>query len=252
MGRFAGAFMVAGVVALASGSVAQERDTGMRLALPALSVAGGGVSTLIRRSDVQGALRLGMRQRSAINETLNQQQPGRVMVSVRADQNSTPDSLRQQADDQIRAQIGDRDGQIKAVLKAEQWERLLQLDLQWRGPLALADPKVAARVELSGETRSLIAPVATVYNATKSEVMASLAQRHEDVSPDGSRRSIAMRLNTSELDKPMSPARKKLEKAKREAEDEILGALTPDEKRRWKSACGEPFTFRSDIKGSRF
>ncbi len=248
------AFMgaAAGLFALPGSGWAQQENAHLSLTMPAIRVAGGGLSSLIRRSDVQGALRLGMRQRAALDELFREGTPGRVMVSVRADQGSSPDSLQQQVDEQLRAQLGDHDAKIRAILTAEQWDRLNQLDLQWRGPLAMADTQVAERLKLSRESRNEIAPIAAQYQAVKSEVMASLSQKQEDVSPDGSRRAVMMRINASELEKPLSPARKKLEKAKKEAEAAILAAISDDERSRWNAACGEPFKFRADIKGLRF
>lgn len=233
-------------------SRAQDSGVSLRLAAPAVRVSGGGLSALVQRPDVQGALALGMRQRTAIRELFAAGDQRRVMVSVQGDQSTTPDALQRQVDEQIRSQLTGRDNQIKAILKPEQWSRLLELDLQWRGPMALADDEVARRLEISAASRSRIASIVAAYNAEKSEVLASLSQTQQDTSPDGSRRVIAMRLDTSELDKPMSPARKRLEKAKREADARALEALTDEERGRWKAACGDPFTFRADIKGHRF
>jgi hypothetical protein len=246
------AIAVAGAMFLATAALAQEGGVALRLAAPTISISGSGLSTLIRRADVQGALSLGMRQKNAINELFSQQAPGRVMVSVRGDSSSSPESLQRQVDEQLRTQLTNRDDQIKAILTPEQWNRLLELDLQWRGPLAMADSRVAERLQLGSETRAVIAEAAREYAGVKSEVLSSLASKREDVSPDGTRRAIAMRLDTSELDKPFSPARKKLEKAKQAAERKVLDSLTPEELERWKAACGKPFTFRSDIKGFRF
>ena len=176
---------------------AQETHSQMALALPAIRVSSGGISSLIQRADVQGTLHLGIRQKNALSELFSQSTPGRVTVSVRGDQNSTPDSLQEQVEQQVRAQLGGHDAQIKAILNEEQWRRLQELSLQWRGPLALADTSVAQRVELSRDTRVAIEPFATRYNATKSEVFASLSQKQEDVSPDGSRRAVMMRVNAS-------------------------------------------------------
>ncbi len=241
-----------GTVAMPIAGMAQSEITRLRLANPAIRVAGGGLSSLIRRADVQRAIHLSMRQRAELDAVFQGSASGRVVVSVRGEETASRNALQQQADEQIRAQLGDADGKIKAVLTAEQWTRLNQLDLQWRGPLAMADQVVAERLKLSQESRNEIAPIAARYGAVKSEVMASLTQAQEDVSPDGSRRTVMMRVNADELERPFSPARQKLKKAKREAEKAILAILTEDERSRWTAACGAPFTFRADIKGLRF
>ncbi len=224
----------------------------LRLATPALRIAGASLTALLRRADVQNGLKLGIRQRNELSDILAQPSQMRVAVTLSGSDANDPGSAQRQADEQIRAQLGDHDARIKAVLTAEQWDRLQQLSLQWRGPLAMAEPEVAQQVRLSAEHRSEVARIAAEYAAVKSEVMASIAQKQEDASPDGSRRMVAIRLDTSELDKRFSPARQKLEKAKQDAERTILAALDPDERARWKAACGATFTFRSDIKGLRF
>lgn len=225
---------------------------GSQLTTSALSVAGSGPRTLLRRADVQSHLHLNMHQKAQLNEMWKSPEQMRVALTFSGQDAPDPDAARRQAEEQIRAQLGDRDAAIKAILTSEQWDRLTQLDLQWRGVLALADPQVAKLVELSSESQVEVVRIAAAYTATKTEVMTSLSQKTEDSSPDGTRRAIMMRIDTSELDKPFSPARKKLERAKQEAEKQINSVLTPDEKARWRKAIGEPFTFRADIKGLRF
>jgi hypothetical protein len=176
----------------------------------------------------------------------------RVAVTLRGSDANDPSAAHRQADEQIRAQLGDQDARIKAILTSEQWDRLQQISLQWRGPLAMAEPGVAQQMQLSAEHRSEVARIAAEYAAVKSEVMASLAQKQEDASMDGSRRMVAIRLDTSELEKRFSPARQKLEKAKQDAERRIMEVLDRDERARWRAACGDPFTVRADIKGLRF
>lgn len=230
----------------------QDAGPGIGLSQPVIRIGDTTLTALIQRPDVQGALSLGMRQRAALRDIFAANTEQRVMVSVRSDRGADPGAVQRQGDEQLRVQLSGRDTKVRAILKPEQWERLQQLELQWRGPLALADADVANRVDISGATRSKIAPIAAAYQKEKSEVLASLTQTREDTSPDGTRRTVAVRMDTSELDRPLSPARKRLEKAKRDADAQILAALTPEERERWKAACGEPFTFRADIKGHRF
>ena len=147
--------------------------------------------------------------------------------------------------------MGDVEARIRKILRPEQWQRLQELSLQWRGPLALADPEIAEKVKLQPERRAEIAAIASRYAAAKSEVLMSLTQISEDASADGSRRTVAVRLDTSELEKPMSPARQKIEAAKKEAENKILSLLSDEEQANWQALCGKPFTFRKDLPGLR-
>lgn len=231
---------------------AQVEGQAFRFVAPSVGIGKMSLMALLKRPDVQNGIQLDLRQRNELQALLAEPSQLRVSVAVRGDASDAGRNAQQQAEEQIRQQLDGGEARIKAILRPEQWERLQQIRLQWQGPLALAEPEVAQKAELSAEHRSEIARIAAEYAAVKSEVLASLSQTREDASPDGTRRMVAVRLDTSELDKPFSPARKKLEKAKKEAERQILAVLSREERARWDSMCGKPFTFRTDLKGLRF
>jgi hypothetical protein len=202
---------------------------------------------LIARPDVQRGLDLNLHQKNAIAELLKDPNVGRIQVRFDGSAPTDEETRRKAIEDQVRAQSGSLGEKVQKILKPEQYDRFLQLDLQWRGPLALADSKVAEKLKLSPESRVQIEKAAAAYRVTKQEVMMKLAERNDD----GNGR-VMVRLNTKELDNPQSPAAKQLSKAKQEAETQILDALKPEEKSRWNKAQGEAFTFRVDIPGNRF
>lgn len=206
---------------------------------------------LIRRADVQQEIRLTLQQKDALADVLDSAKRP-VRISVTADQNSTEADRQKQIADQIAAQLGAPEEKIKAALRPEQYDRLMQLLYQWRGPLILSDTPVADKLHVAPERRAQIGKAAAEYERVKQEVMASLTQQTEQNSPDGGRRAVMMRVDTSELSKPLSPAYKKLSAAKKQAEDAILAALSPDERAAWKTAQGAPFAFRQDLPGNRF
>jgi len=205
------------------------------------------IATLLRRSDVQNAIRLDMRQRRDIRALLDEP----VGFRVQGGPDAALDDARPRAQQQMRGQMGDAEAQIKAILKPAQWQRLQELSLQLRGPLALADPAIAEKVKLTPEHRAEISAIASRYAAVKSEVLMSLAQTNQEASADGSRRTVSVRLDTSSLERPMSPARQKIEAAKKEAENKILSLLSDEEQANWQALCGKPFTFRKDLPGLR-
>src|SRR5688572_16505063 len=111
--------------------------------------SGGGRSLLdvISRNDVQNELRLDLRQRNTVTE-LTQANGGPVRVQARVESSSEA-SPEEQIRKQLDSQFGGVEGKLKELLKPEQFKRLLELDAQWRGPVALGDPKVAERAQLT-------------------------------------------------------------------------------------------------------
>ena len=83
------------------------------------------IATLLRRSDVQNAIRLDMRQRRDIRALLDEP----VGFRVQGGPDAALDEARPRAQQQMRGQMGDAEAQIKAILKPAQWQRL---SLRWR------------------------------------------------------------------------------------------------------------------------
>lgn len=202
---------------------------------------------LITRPDVQRGLELNLKQQNDITEIFKDPSNSHVQVKLESNGQADPEELKRQAEEQVRAQTGSVEEKVQKILKPEQWDRFVQLDLQWRGPLALSDQKVAERLKIEPLHRQQIEKAAAAYRVEKQEVMMKLAERNDD----GNGR-VMVRLNTKELDNPNSPSSKQLTKAKQEAEKKILAALSEEETARWNKAQGDSFKFRVDIPGNRF
>ncbi|MCX6360895.1 MAG: hypothetical protein NT029_13875 [Armatimonadetes bacterium] len=215
-----------------------------------LRLGGSSLMTLVRRPDVQRHLEVSMNQRAKLEETTVK--PQAIRVSVQGGDGANQADTQRKIEDQIKAQLGDRDAKLKEVLRPEQYQRLVQLDRQWRGPLSLADADVAAAAGVGAEARSRIAAISGEYEREKQAVMMELAQKQKDASPDGSKRSVMIKMDTKQLENPLSPQYQKLDKAKRAAEARALACLTAEEKKGWEAAQGAPFTFRKDVPGVRF
>lgn len=225
---------------------------GLRFGSPIMVSGGTGLLPLLRRSDVQSGVSLSLRQKQQLAEVLNS--PQRITINMVNNGNLDEEARRKEMEKQVAAQLGGPEEKIKAVLRPEQFARLQELMLQWRGPLILGDAKTADRLKISPESRAEIHKAAAEYQAVKAEVMASLTQVNDTPGQDGPNKSLRrmVRVNTEELEYPLSPAYKKLDAAKKEAEKRILDVLTPEERDSWRKAQGAPFTFRTDIRGNRF
>jgi hypothetical protein len=135
---------------------------------------------------------------------------------------------------------GELTDKVKKILKPEQMTRLHQLDLQKRGALSLNDPKVADELKLSPESRAAIAKIAADYQATVGKTMQEAFQ-------GAAQNGNLQRGQGPDISNKLSPLRKALDAAKKDAEEKIVAALTPEEKATWTAAQGDPFKFRPDV-----
>lgn len=209
---------------------------------------------LLQRAEVQTELGLSVRQkqeltdlqtssRDLIRERMgqvfqSQNQQGRGGQDFRSlspeERRQRMDALRPQMDAARTAVEGEIGDKIKAVLTPEQQTRLHQLDLQRRGILSLADPKVADEIKLSAAHRTEVGQIVADYQQQTGEVMRAAM--------DSARQSGQF----PDLDSKLSPTRQKLTKTKKAAEDKVTALLSDQEKAAWAAAIGEPFTFRAD------
>lgn len=220
---------------------------------------------LLQRIEVQNELGLDLKQKRAIEalqgESENsmrdkiQQTIQGAGVDFQSYRNASPQQRQQQMETmrqkmqelgpQIAAAVtswqGELSDKIKAILKPEQVTRLYQLDKQRRGPLCMADAKVAEELELSPETRKLIQEAYTQNQQDTQKVTQEAFQSMRDANSQG--RPPQLPDFTSKL----SPWKQKMDKVRKAGEEKALAALTDEEKVAWKKAIGAPFTFRADL-----
>lgn len=201
----------------------------------------GALRALVMRPEVQNELRLSLQQKNALAEAFPS--GPRMGVRVQAEGGGSEEEMRKKIQEQVAAQFAAMDDKLKEILKPEQTKRLRELDLQWRGPVALADGRIADEVRLSAEHRAEIGKIVSEYNRKRFEILRETAQ----VSTDGNRQAIVLRAPESES--PLSPRRKQLDAARKDAEVQILAVLSGEERAPWKSAQGAPFVFRKDQPG---
>lgn len=175
------------------------------------------------------------------------------------------------------------DKKVEAILSSGQMRRLRQLDLRWRGPLALADTKVAEQVQLSPEQSAEVLAALREFQAAQMKAMQSAftprpsneptpppngqadgnATTRRPANPaqpnapspgapgqNGNRVGGAYSRNidprqVQEIEARLEAARKESEKARKAAGDKALTALVPEQRQMWQTLLGKPFAFRA-------
>ncbi|HEV2471769.1 MAG TPA: hypothetical protein VGS41_03830, partial [Chthonomonadales bacterium] len=135
--------------------------------------------------------------------------------------------------------------EVNKALRPPQVERLRALDLQWRGPLALADSSVAKAVGLSPEQAARASELLDQYHTAQLNVALASSER----SPDPNTIDPAAQLQPmsfDELIRRRNLAQQKAQKVRDEASAKALALLTSAQKATWIRLLGKPFRFEGN------
>jgi hypothetical protein len=135
---------------------------------------------------------------------------------------------------------GEINEELKQLLRDDQMKRLHELDLQWRGPMAITDPKVAEEIKVSQKNRAEVNKIYSEYQRSVGEIVRGAFEEWQQ--RGGPRSGAPM----PDFQSRLSPLRQKMDKLKKDAEKQVLDLLSDEEKSRWNAAIGEPFKFRQD------
>lgn len=227
----------------------------MMRALPDRDPLVSHVTELLQRPDVQVGIGLDMKQRAALAQFEGQvqqsvaQQMAEFFQQMRQNraQGAPPDrtTFFQQIQEQRVAAQAKAAQNLPQILRPEQIARLHQIDLQWRGVLALGDAKVAEEAQVSADHRNAIQKLAEEYRAKARELRAQFFQNMRNAwrgGPGQPQSQTTGPATLAALDREDTAARKELE-------TKAMNILSPEEKARWQKIQGEPFTFRADVLG---
>lgn len=171
-------------------------------------------------------------------------------------QNMTPEertAARQQMQDTRQTAMNEfQDGQnkqIAAILRPDQIKRLAQLDLQWRGALALADPTLAQQVKLTPDQKvqitALTQALKTEQGGSRRAAFGGGRNRGGNAAPvDPNAAPPARPTTPEELTTVLTPVAVSLEKLRVANNTKAVALLTPEQMKVWNSLTGKPFRFR--------
>ena len=253
------------------------------------------ITTLLKRDDVKSEILLSQRQgeemttaetkdQDDLNQKVQAARPDRAAMQnlSQEDRRAAMQEARQKMND-IRKEAGaamdaDLDKKAQEVLKPEQIKRLKELDLQWRGPLALADPKVAEQFNLTADQKTQIAAILADYRkseqATQQETFAAMGGRGRrnrggnaaggatpapgapadpnapatpapaDPNAQAAPATPPQPLDPAAIEAKLTEAQGKIDKSRQDGGDKVVALLTDEQKAAWKAAQGKKFTFR--------
>ena len=186
---------------------------------------------LLKRKDVQIELGLDANQKDALAKVFNEL-PGRIIVRVvrivppvlsSEERKQWNAETRRQSAEQAANVLNERSREVEEVLRPDQRKRLSEIDLQWRGILALVDKNLSGKLGVSPAHYHRITEIAADFEVKRIILM--------DVS-----------------DNPDSARYRKRQLLLQETEQKVLALLSDEEKSRWAQAIGKPFKFEDDVK----
>lgn len=178
---------------------------------------------LLKRTDVQNELGIDANQKAALAKALNQSNM-RSIVRTYPDLSRMSDEERKQWQAQINRQankdvaflMNQQRREVDEALRPEQRKRLTELDLQWRGILALVDQGLSDELGILPSHYKAIEQIVNVFEVR--------------------------RITLSSI-RPRVDRYQKRQELLRETEQKVLAVLSDEEKDRWTQAIGKPFKF---------
>ena len=183
---------------------------------------------LLKRTDVQNELGIDANQKAALAKVLSESNT-REIVRTYPDISRLSDEERRQWQAEINRQankdaaflMNEQRREVEEILRPEQRKRLTEIDLQWRGILALVDRDLSDELGILPSHYKVIEQIVAGFEVK--------------------------RINLSSV-RPRVDRYQKRQVLLRETEQKVLALLSDEEKGRWTLKIGEPFKFDNLIK----
>jgi hypothetical protein len=190
---------------------------------------------LLKRSDVQNELGIDANQKAALAKVLNKSDITIVVHPVVQLQDIS--SLSGEERKQLNAEFGreaakqtayfmnERQREVEEILRPDQRERLTEIDLQWRGVLALADKGLSDRLGVSPEHQQRIKAILARFFLERLPLLNPYQESEGTNSALYQKRRVLLQ----------------------ETEQKVLNLLSDGEKARWSQAIGRLFKFEDNL-----
>ena len=189
----------------------------------------GGITSLLRRESVQQELKLTAEQQEKIDQLQGQlrQEMFGMFDLFRRLRSAETDQEREAAQAEIDKARGElrkkAEEALQKILSPEQFQRLKQLELQQRGPRALADEEQAQSLGLSQEQRQKIQQHLDQLEEKQRQLFEGL----RDLPRDQRRQRF-------------ETLREQVDQLRQQTEQAILQVLTQEQRAKWEQMLGEP------------
>jgi hypothetical protein len=210
--------------------------------------------SLLTRPDVQQTLQLTLKQKRDL-EALQTKSftdiVSKVGLGINEFQNLTPEEraeqrgeLPERARTAIGRFVGDLDRDTEAILTPGQIKRMHELDLQWRGPMAAGDPRVAEALQLSQEQKQRVAEIVADYHVEMQKAFMSgfaAMRRGSGAGENGAAPPAppsADDIRNAFIDVDKSVAKTRAEHAGR-----VLALFSEEQRAHWSAMLGKGFHF---------
>jgi hypothetical protein len=192
---------------------------------------------LLKRADVQNELGIDANQKEALAKVLSRSDMPVVVRPVvqLLDISRLSDEERKRVNAEIGREVtkqntyivNERQREMEEILRSDQRERLTEIDLQWRGILALGgDKSLSNRLGISPEHRQRIKAILAQFFSDRFPLLSSYEEVEGTNSPRYQKRRVLLQ----------------------ETEQKVLNLLSAEEKARWSQAIGRPFKFEDYLK----
>jgi hypothetical protein len=216
------------------------------------------IHQLIKRADVRSDLFLDPKQRDQLEEMEtadNKATEQRITQLDRSIKGAQGDASGQNgiADraktlhDTIQGSADERDKKLAAILTPKQIKRLKELDLQYRGPLAMGVKRVADKAQLTEKQAPAVADLLKEYRESVRKALGIEQNETRSTGPDGSSVSVSSSISASsdELKARLEKAHDDIEQARRALGEKALKSVTDTQRSEWKNLTGSKFQFQT-------
>lgn len=174
--------------------------------------------------------------------------------------------------DSLKDQAPKNAADYEKLLRPNQMERLRQLDVQWRGPLALSDPNLREVFQLGDEQVQMIGQLVNEYREQQREIInKALGEDSKAANPNGNGEGITViggddaagnnetvTLKDGQKGQRVSPksdteiqnrydvARRQVDALRKKYGELALKVLAPEQRQYWFQVQGRQFTFRAN------
>ena len=202
-----------------------------KVALLGVSPAMNFSRELLKRADVQNELGIDANQKEALAKVLSKsvttivvhpvvRAPDLSRLSAEG-RNQLSAEFGREAAKQIAYTMNDRRREVEEILRPDQRERLTEIDLQWRGVLALADKGLSERLGVAPEHQQRIHAILAKFFLERLPLLNPYEESEGTNSAGYQKRRVLLR----------------------KTEQKVLSLLSDEEKGRWSQATGRPFKF---------